>query len=142
MSISNNEKESGKIVHGIAGVIVCEDGRVLLLRRAADYYNFPGKWSVITGHILPNETSDEAVLREIREELQVEATIISAGSLVYIRLPEVTLVIHPFKCKISDYQFTLNSENECYQWVLPKQIRHFDTVPQLEDDLRAIGLFR
>lgn len=142
MSMSNNKKGSGKIIHGIAGVIIREDGRVLLLRRAADYYNFPGKWSVVTGHILPNETPDEAVLREIREELQVEATIISAGSLVYIRLPEVTLVIHPFKCKISNYQFTLSSENERYQWVLPEQIRHFDMVPQLEDDLIAIGLSR
>jgi len=49
-----------------AGALIVREGRVLLIERRPErdtYYLFPG------GRIEPNETAEEALVRELREEL-------------------------------------------------------------------------
>ena len=54
----------------VARAVVLHDGAVLLVQeRAAGYWFFPG------GHVEPGETPEDAVVRELREELDVGATI-------------------------------------------------------------------
>ncbi|MFD1427003.1 HAD-IIA family hydrolase [Kroppenstedtia sanguinis] len=54
---------------GVAGIVMDERGRVLLMRRADN-----GCWAVPSGHVERGESVEEAIVREIREEtgLQVE----------------------------------------------------------------------
>ena len=54
----------------IARAVVVRDGAVLLMQeRAVGYWFFPG------GHVEAGETPEDAVVRELREELDVGATI-------------------------------------------------------------------
>ncbi len=53
----------------VAGVAV-RDGRVLLVR---DSHGF---WAGVGGWIDPGETPEEAIIREVREELGVEARVV------------------------------------------------------------------
>ncbi|GAA4728226.1 NUDIX domain-containing protein [Actinomycetospora chibensis] len=54
----------------IARAVVLRDGAVLLVQeRAVGYWFFPG------GHVEQGETPEDAVRRELREELDVGATI-------------------------------------------------------------------
>jgi 8-oxo-dGTP pyrophosphatase MutT (NUDIX family) len=55
----------------VAGIAV-RDGRVLLLRDAH------GFWAGVGGWIDPGETPEEALIREVREELGVEARVTRA----------------------------------------------------------------
>jgi 8-oxo-dGTP pyrophosphatase MutT (NUDIX family) len=55
----------------VAG-IVAEDGRLLLLR---DSHGF---WAGVGGWIEPGESPEQAILREVREELGVGAVVIGA----------------------------------------------------------------
>jgi 8-oxo-dGTP pyrophosphatase MutT (NUDIX family) len=50
-----------------ASALIIRQGRVLLHRTVADTY-----WALPGGHIEPGETSDQAVLRELAEELGVQ----------------------------------------------------------------------
>jgi 8-oxo-dGTP diphosphatase len=53
--------------------IIRRDGRVLVIKRAAGVLR-PGFWCPPSGRLEPGETQENAVVREIREELGIEAT--------------------------------------------------------------------
>ncbi len=55
-----------------ASIAVFRDGKVLLARRAR-----PRLWSLPGGRIEPGETAEQAALRELREEVGVEAEIVA-----------------------------------------------------------------
>jgi len=58
----------------VTGAIIVKDKKVLILRRApseafAGYWEFPG------GKIEENETPEHCLVRELKEELNIEATV-------------------------------------------------------------------
>jgi 8-oxo-dGTP diphosphatase len=58
----------------IAGGLLCCQGRLLLGKRSARRRAYPGVWDVPGGHVEVGETAEEALVRELREELGVTAT--------------------------------------------------------------------
>ncbi len=61
------------LVQVVAGVIV-RKGRVLICQRAAGGHH-PGKWEFPGGKIEPGEGLDQALRRELREELGIDASV-------------------------------------------------------------------
>lgn len=53
----------------VAAIIVTDDNQVLLTRRAVE--PFKGQWCLPGGHIDKNETVRDAVIREVREEVEL-----------------------------------------------------------------------
>jgi 8-oxo-dGTP diphosphatase len=51
-----------------------ESALVLLGRRAANREFYPDVWDVLGGHLEPGETSEQALVRELREEIGVTPT--------------------------------------------------------------------
>lgn len=60
-----------EILPAVAAAIFNERGDVLLQRR-----NDVNRWSVISGHVEFGETVEEAILREIQEEINMQAEIV------------------------------------------------------------------
>lgn len=48
------------------GAIIERDGKILLTKR--NHEPFKGKWCCPGGHIEPNETAGDAIVREVKEE--------------------------------------------------------------------------
>ena len=61
----------GDFVRVVAGALIREDGQILLGHRTATRRHYPGVWDLPGGHIEAGETSEEAIARELREELGV-----------------------------------------------------------------------
>lgn len=124
-----------------AAVLRRPDGRVLLLKRAATRSTNPDKWCFVTGYIEVGEAPREAAIRELREELGLDAEPVRAGSVVDVPTGEgETLHIHPYLFDVEDLDVVLDEEHVAYEWIRPGEIHQYDTVPQLDDDLRAVGL--
>ena len=67
-----------EIVVAAGAVIEDGDGRILLVKHVPERGGFwQGKWICPGGRLRPGESIEDATLREVREETQLEITLIS-----------------------------------------------------------------
>src|SRR6185295_20197815 len=71
-----------------AGCLV-RDGAVLLERRPDDAKVTPGVWDIPGGHVEPGETPEQTLVRELREELGIEAEVFRLGIVQDEQSPRV-----------------------------------------------------
>lgn len=70
----STRSRSAKAVHVVAGVITDARGRILLARRT-EGRDLAGLWEFPGGKVDPGETPEQALVRELREELAIEARL-------------------------------------------------------------------
>ncbi|GHA12992.1 DNA mismatch repair protein MutT [Streptomyces tauricus] len=61
----------------VVGAAVLRDGRLLAARRSAPV-ELAGRWELPGGKVEPGESPERALVRELREELGVEAEVVEA----------------------------------------------------------------
>ena len=64
--------------HDVVGALLVRDGRMLLCHRAPDRDWYPDVWDVPGGHVENGESANDALARELEEELGVDAEITGA----------------------------------------------------------------
>lgn len=129
------------IRHVVAAIAQRSDGKVLLLKRSPTRRISPNKWSFVNGYIEPDELPEQAAIRELGEELGITGIAPSAsGKSFKVPTPVETIYVYPFLFKIGDAPFRLDSEHSDYAWITPQEVYQYDCVPQLDEDLIAVGL--
>ncbi|MBN2471696.1 MAG: NUDIX hydrolase [Anaerolineae bacterium] len=124
-----------------AAVIQRADGRVLLVQRGATAPTFPNCWGVITGFVEPGEPPAQTALREIAEELGISARVVREGAPFEVDIGPFIVRAWPFLCAINPGDaIQLHAENQRYEWVALSDVFARPTIPQLEQDFRALGL--
>lgn len=68
MGIPKTTKRFGKRIHHSAGAIIKKDGKFLIMKRALR----PPGYACVAGHIDKNEKSSEALVREVKEETNLD----------------------------------------------------------------------
>ena len=130
-----------KTVDVVAAVIE-RDGSVLATQRG--YGEFAGGWEFPGGKIEPGETPEQALVREIREELGAE---IEVGELIHvIDYDYDTFHLHMdcFHCRLAGTGFELH-EHLAARWVGADEIDSVDWLPAditLIDELKERGIVR
>jgi ADP-ribose pyrophosphatase len=109
----------------VAAVIVAEE-RILCVKRGegkhsytSDRYEFPG------GKVEEGETREQALEREISEELGIGIEISRHLITVYHNYPDFSITLHAFICKIRNGDIVLNEHKE-YKWLLPEQLQNIE----------------
>ncbi len=113
-----------KPVVGILGIIEC-DGRVLLIQRSANV-KAPLTWCFPGGHIEDGETQPEALVREMREELNID---VEPGSYLMTQTKrDGRLVLHCWSAHILNGQKPMMNPREIAQivWLTADEIRRQD----------------
>jgi 8-oxo-dGTP diphosphatase len=117
----------GRFLGGVAALIVNPaDETYLLLRRAAAKDFAPGAWECVTGRVDQGEGFEEALRREVREELGVDVFVeYILGTTHFYRgtaVPENELIGVLYLCTIADFTaIRLSAEHDAYRWLTAAQ---------------------
>ena len=124
-----------KTIHVVAAIITNAD-RIFVTQRGygawKDYWEFPG------GKIEPGETPEEALQREIREELDTEILVGEKLTTIEYDYPEFHLSMQCFWAKVVAGRLELK-EHEAARWLKKSEL---DTVNWLPADLTLIELLK
>jgi ADP-ribose pyrophosphatase YjhB (NUDIX family) len=102
-----------KIVVCVDGVYV-KDGKIFLLKRNVE--PFKGCWHLPGGHLERNESLEDALIREFKEETNLD---INVGRIVDGRIEKTydrTKIIVALQVTSATGEIRLNSENSKYGW--------------------------
>lgn len=67
-----NIHKLGLLHSEVAAFIYTDTGKVLLQKRKSNKATYAGVWSVTGGHVLAGENNEDAIVREIKEELNLD----------------------------------------------------------------------
>ena len=98
----------------VVAAIIMRDGRLFATQRGygdyKDWWEFPG------GKIEPGETPEEALVREIREELHAEIEIIRLVDTVEYDYPKFHMAMSCYLCRLVSDEIEL-VEHEAARWL-------------------------
>ena len=118
----------------VVGAAIVKDGKVLCAQRGegrslAGFWEFPG------GKIEPGETPQEALAREIREELDADITVGQLIETVEYDYPKFHLSMDCFWCGLNSQELVLR-EHEDARWLTADDLYSVDWLPA---DIGIIG---
>ena len=114
-----------KPIDVVAAIIKKENTYLIVQRNRGKYLGL--KWEFPGGKVEPNESFQEALLREIHEELNIDINIHEKLAQEKYKDSEINIVLHYFLCSIKDGTIKLN-EHEAVSWVDKKDFGKYDFV--------------
>ena len=120
----------------MVAAVIREGGRVFATQRG--YGPFKDGWEFPGGKIEPGETPEQALAREIREELRTEVEVGEKLAQVEYDYPDFHLSMGCYLCEILSGRLTL-LEHESARWLTADEL---DSVEWLPADLSVIELLK
>lgn len=131
----------GKQVFILVKGIIIYDGKVLILKRASNKDIGAGNWEFVGGNVNFNEELEEALLREIREETSMNATI---EKILYATNYKTSSnrndIVIVYKCHTKDDHVKLSEEHTDYRWVSEEELRKM-LYSDIVDALKKYNIF-
>lgn len=121
-----------------ACALIDQDGRILMSQRP-EGKDLSGKWEFPGGKMEVNETPEQTVVRELREELSIEPCerCLQPFSFVTHDYERFSLFMPLFLCRQWD-GFVRPRERQAVRWLYPDRIVELDLVPADEPLAREI----
>lgn len=124
-----------KQIRVVAAIIKNED-KVLATKRG--YGEFINMWEFPGGKIEPDETKEEALIREIKEELNVEISIDNFALDIEYQYPTFYLFMSCFMCSIKNGCVELLEHNDG-KWLKKEELNSVNWLPA---DIDAVNYLK
>lgn len=120
----------------VVAAIIVRDGRIFATQRGygewKDWWEFPG------GKIEPEETPEDALKREIREELATEIEVDELLTTVEYDYPKFHLTMHCYLCTIISGDLSL-LEHEDARWLAIDELDSVKWLPADKDVIEKLS---
>ena len=116
------EKKRIKVV----AAVIRKDNEVLATQRG--YGNYKDWWEFPGGKIEEGELPEEALVREIREELDIDIEVTAFLKTVEYEYPEFHLSMACYWCRIREGRLKL-LEHEAARWLPVNDLRQVNWLP-------------
>lgn len=119
-----------KTVKVVAAIIkaVNENGETIIFATQRGYGDFKGGWEFPGGKIESGETPQEALKREIIEELDTEVSVGELMDTVEYDYPQFHLSMDCFWCQIVRGNLVLK-EHEAARWLTRDELNNVEWLP-------------
>ena len=124
-----------KTIDVVAAIIV-KNHQILATQRG--YGEFEGGWEFPGGKVEPGETPEQAIVREIHEELNARIAVDDFLVQVEHDYPTFHLSMKCFLCSLDDSGFQL-LEHHAAKWL---DMAHIDTVEWLPADVQVVDALK
>ena len=122
----------------VVAAIIMHEGKVFATQRG--YGEFKDGWEFPGGKIEDGETPQDALIREIKEELDTEVEVGELLDTVEYDYPKFHLSMDCFICEIKSGNLTLK-EHEAAKWLTKETLDSVEWLPAdqgLVEKIRAI----
>ncbi len=120
----------------VAAAVIMRDGKIFATQRGygpyKDYWEFPG------GKLEQDETAEQALVREIREELDTLVRPVRHLARVEYDYPDFHLSMDCFLCDVLEGALILK-EHESARWLAPKDLPVLRWLPADADVVRTLS---
>jgi len=124
----------------VVAAVICDsiESKTKIFATARGYGELKGGWEFPGGKIEEGETSQEALKREIREELEAEIEVFDLIDTIEYDYPTFHLSMDCFWCEVISGELVLK-EAEAARWLTKEQL---DSVKWLPADITLIDKIR
>ena len=124
-----------KQIEVVAAIIHDAEGRLFATQRGygewKDWWEFPG------GKMEAGETPEEALRREIREELDTQIVVERLVETVEWDYPAFHLTMHCYLCHVESGRLELK-EHEAARWLAQSELESVDWLPADRDLIKTL----
>lgn len=111
----------------VAAAVVHLDGKTLITRRAPGQ-NLEGLWEFPGGKVEHEESAQQCITRELREELGVESVAGEMLTTTTYAYPGGEIELIAISVELQSTQFTLQVHDR-FEWVLPQELLRYNLAP-------------
>ena len=121
----------------VAGALLFCNGKIFATKRGASPYPYVAhKYEFPGGKIEAGERGEEAVKRELREELDLEVEVGGLYACHTFEYPDFIITLSIYECvALSDFVL---KEHESYAWIAPKDLKEEEWAPADADILSSL----
>ena len=124
-----------KTIHVVAAVIQ-DRGRVFATQRG--YGPYKDGWEFPGGKVEPGESPEQALVREIREELDTDIAVGEKLCQVEYDYPDFHLSMGCYLCRVLSGRLTLR-EHEAARWLEPDALHSVAWLPADREVVEALA---
>ena len=110
----------------VVAAIIKKDDKIFITRRG--YGEFIDMWEFPGGKIEKGELREEALRREIDDELELKIEVKDLVTTIEYDYPNFHLIMHCFLCEVIGGELKLNAHNDA-KWVLYDDLDNQKWVP-------------
>lgn len=125
-----------KTIEVVAAIII-KDNKIFATQRG--YGEFKGGWEFPGGKVEAGESLEKALVREIKEELDVDIKVSELFEIVEYDYPNFHLTMHCFICDLLSEDFVLREHDDA-RWLGKVELDSVDWLPA--DEGLVEGLYK
>lgn len=126
----------------VKAMIKDQEGRFLLLRRAAVSKSNFGKWEMPGGKVERGESFEEALRREVWEETGLEIVLEHVIGTAEWELPDKRIAYIILEGTLQSGSIILSEEHDAYIWVEHSRLPEMDLTPQFKQFINSYYRFQ
>ena len=129
---------TSRMHYNVVAAVIEVDGRVLCMQRGVTRYPYTSHlWEFPGGKIEPGETPEQALHRELLEEMDLDVEVHELLATVTHEYPDFTITLAAYRCPASTTAFTMR-EHAASRWLPWDEL---PSLPWCAADQRLVALF-
>ena len=110
----------------VVAAIVIHNDKILCVQRGQNEYEYISlKYEFPGGKVKPNENYEEAIKREVKEELLMDIEVMGDYMIVEHQYPDFKITMKCFKCTCVTNKIVL-TEHINHEWLLAEKLELLD----------------